>query len=197
MGLDDLRQGLFALVIGLPILFFTVLGLVIASSYSYPREVVLPSGVKVTNPTGLAATFAVGLAAAGLLGYASWKLWRGYLHFLQDKAAAYGATIFTAGWAVFLLIFPSAMSGDVGSTLLSAVLGIALMLVGYVMGFILPAYRLYDKTKDGVFLAAVVLYAVALVALITAYIGLVLMYIGVGRLSERQDAASQTTGQPR
>lgn len=181
----------------MPILFFTALGLVVASSYSYPREVILPSGVKVTNPTGLAATFAVALAAAGLLGYASWKLWRGYIHFLQDKAAAYGVVILAAGWAVFLLIFPSAMSGDMGSTILSAIMGLALMLVGYIMGFILPAYRLYDKTKDGAFLAAVVLYAVAFVTLITAYIGLVLMYIGVGRLAERQDAASQTTGEPR
>lgn len=46
----------------------------------------------------------------------------------------------------------------------------ALIFVGYVLAFIIPACRFYTLMEDGIFLAAVILYALLFLGLVTVYI---------------------------
>ncbi|RFA95965.1 hypothetical protein [Pyrobaculum aerophilum] len=190
MEVSDLRRGFLGLIIGAPILFFMALGLLYAANLTnYYEE--LPTGVRY-NPAAMMAMAIIAIIGGALLTYVSWTFWRGYYVALKDRVAAVGALVLLLGYIVFFLFLPAAMAGNIGGVLAAVMVGIALIFVGYVLAFIIPAYRFYALTKDGVFLVAVILYALFFLFLITVYIAWILMYVGLSRIGERR--ASESAG---
>ncbi|MCX8135717.1 DUF973 family protein [Pyrobaculum aerophilum] len=190
MEVRDLRRGFLGLIVGVPILFFTALALFYAASLSnYYEE--LPTGAR-HNPAATMALAITAIIGGVLLAYVSWMFWRGYQAALGDKAAAIGALVLLLGYVVFFLFLPAILAGNVGGVLAAFIIGVALTFVGYVLAFIIPAYRFYTLTKDGIFLTAVILYALFFLGLVTVYIAWILMYVGLGRIEERR--ASESAG---
>jgi len=71
------------------------------------------------------------------------------------------------------------------------IVGLILVFIGYI-GLIILGFKLYDFERNGLYLAAAIMFIIGIVILILPIVGWILLYMALGDSIRRHEALTQT-----